>query len=116
MKLLGKFDWLVVFALVLLVVLTVTFNRRSAGTAEIYHDGTLVRTVDLRVDSIFTLGEGMKIRVNDGKISVIDSDCPDKVCVSQGEIDSGGIPIVCVPNRVVIIIPTGEPEVDVIVQ
>ncbi|KWT82066.1 NusG domain II-containing protein [Candidatus Magnetominusculus xianensis] len=43
---------------------------------------------------------GLTVEIKAGKVRVADSDCPGKVCVKQGWIDSGAI--ICLPNRVVI--------------
>ena len=40
--------------------------------------------------------------VEPGAISVISASCPDKICVRQGKLTGGGMPIVCMPNRLVI--------------
>ena len=42
------------------------------------------------------------VHVEPGAISVTSASCPDKVCVNQGKLSGGGIPIVCMPNRLVI--------------
>lgn len=42
------------------------------------------------------------LMVEPGCISVSWSDCPDGICVAQGAIDKGGIPIVCMPHRLVV--------------
>lgn len=42
------------------------------------------------------------VHVEPGAISVTAASCPDKVCVNQGKLTGGGIPIVCMPNRLVI--------------
>jgi len=115
MKFLGKLDWLIIVILILAAIILFIPRRKSATIAEIYHDGRLVMTVDLRMDSQFGL-EGMEIAVSGGRISVVDSDCPDRICVNQGAIDRPGIPIVCVPNRVLIKIPAGDMQFDAITQ
>ena len=115
MRFLGKLDWLIIVILILTSIILFIPRRQSATIAEIYHDGRLVMTVDLRVDSQFNL-EGMKIAVSGGRISVVDSDCPDRICVNQGAIDRPGMPIVCVPNRILIKIPAGYTQLDAISQ
>ena len=42
------------------------------------------------------------VHVEPGRISVSDADCPDGICVAQGAIDRGGVPIICMPHRLVI--------------
>ena len=85
----------------------------TAAAAEIYLDGELVKTVDLRVDQEFTV-EGEKgsntVTVRDGKIAVTAATCPDHYCMDRGFCD-GGTAIVCLPNRLVIEF-VGVQEVD----
>lgn len=52
-----------------------------------------------------------KIEIGDGKVRVIDADCPDKLDVKQGWISSQGEVIVCLPNRMMIEIKS-ENDVD----
>ncbi len=47
------------------------------------------------------------VHVEPGGISVTEADCPDGVCVRQGVIVSGGMPIICMPHRLVIEIEGG---------
>ena len=42
------------------------------------------------------------IKIEDGSVSVIESDCPDKICKKHIPIRMSGEMIVCLPNRVVI--------------
>ncbi|SCG83742.1 hypothetical protein DW1_2177 [Proteiniborus sp. DW1] len=43
-----------------------------------------------------------KIEIGDGKVRVIEADCPDKLDVKQGWISNQGEIIVCLPNRMVV--------------
>ena len=43
-----------------------------------------------------------KVEIQGEKVRVIDADCPDKLDVKQGWINSAGEVIVCLPNRLVI--------------
>lgn len=51
-----------------------------------------------------------QIEVRDGAIGITDASCPDKLCVHQGFLDSPGIPITCLPNRLVIQIRKADPD------
>jgi hypothetical protein len=117
MTLFERYDWLIVFLIVFIFALTILPRGKSSGIAEIYYDGALIRTVDLKNDTTFTLEQGMEILVASGRISVIESDCPDKICIGQGEIDRPGIPIVCVPNKILIKIRSTESsDFDIVTQ
>lgn len=82
--------------------------------AEIYQNGKLLGTLPLSEDTEFTVNceNGYNvITIRDGKISVSEADCPDKVCMSMGEI-SGGTPIVCLPHRLEIRVVNGKNDTD----
>ena len=42
------------------------------------------------------------IPIKDGKICVSDADCPDQTCVKTGTLRSEHLPIVCLPNKLII--------------
>lgn len=91
-------------------------NTKEEGKkyACIYEDGKLVQKVDLlSVKSPFTIElKGNVILVDKEKISIIEADCPDKLCIKQGAIKDGARPIVCLPNNVVIKLTDDETDED----
>ena len=80
------------------------FGGRPAGQAEVLVDGVLVKPVALSVDQTFTVecrdGHNV-ICVENGAIRVLEADCRGNDCVKTGP-RSGGMPIVCLPHRLVI--------------
>lgn len=108
--------WILLFGGLLLlgVILTaVLFSGSGSPRAEIWSQGKLVKTVDLAADQTFTVDTetgSNTIEIKDGTIRVTEADCPDHICVERGAC-SGGAPIVCLPNRLVIRF-TGWAEVD----
>ena len=100
-------------------LIAVWFAMRGAYTeapaAEIRLDGALVRTVPLSEDAEFTIDckNGYNtVTVSNGSISVTAADCPDKVCVKTGAISGGGVPIVCLPHRLEIVVINGNDDLD----
>ena len=103
-----------VIALCALSVFLIVFHKKpdkTSYTAYIYSDGKLQTTIDLsRItetqDITFSAGAGGYniIRVSYGRISVIEANCPDKVCVHMGTIHSSAMPIVCLPHKLVIVL------------
>ena len=86
------------------------FSGQGAATAEIYRDGNLVRRIDLgSVTSPFTLdvGEGNTLEVEQGRVRMLQANCPDQICVHQSWSSSAAKPIVCLPNRVTVILTGG---------
>lgn len=74
----------------------------------IYRNGELIEKIDLNCVTeereIVLTGDSGKntILVSHGHIKMKCAECPDKLCVKHGELESGGSPIVCLPNKVVI--------------
>jgi hypothetical protein len=58
--------------------------------------------ISLNKDRIFTLDNGIVIEINDGKIRVKESDCPQKICVKHGWLRYANDVIVCLPNKTII--------------
>ena len=42
--------------------------------------------------------------IENGKVDMIDANCPDKLCVHQKAISANGESIICLPNKVVVTI------------
>ncbi|RKD33196.1 NusG domain II-containing protein [Thermohalobacter berrensis] len=51
-----------------------------------------------------------KLEIGDGRVRIIEADCPDKLDVKQGWISNPGQVIVCLPNRLVVEIITENNE------
>ena len=82
-------------------------SNRGGGYALITSDGKVVEKINLaaspdRTFEVKTELGSNTIRVQNGKISVIEADCPDKKCVAMGELDSAIMPIVCLPHKLMI--------------
>lgn len=95
----------------------IVLNSPIKGIVKISQNGIVVREIDLSKteDQFFeTEFDGRKntIEIKGGKIRVLDADCPDKICVNTGWLRSG-IPIVCLPNRLVIEFAENETDATV---
>ncbi|QIB26599.1 NusG domain II-containing protein [Caloranaerobacter azorensis] len=77
------------------VIKKITFDKNMIG-----------KTIDIRTQYGYN-----KIEIGDGKVRVIDADCPDKLDVKQGWISKPGEIIVCLPHKLTIEI-VGENEAD----
>jgi len=93
-----------------------------AAKAEIYYNNELVETVGLESGHERTFSIPQKPEVvfqvdNDGNISFIKSDCPDKICIKTGKLHIVGQNAACLPNGVVLkIVPAdrrsgNEPDI-----
>ncbi|MGN0577923.1 MAG: NusG domain II-containing protein [Ruminiclostridium sp.] len=88
-------------------------SGKQEKTACIYSYGVLIKEIPLSGtdDCEFTVNctEGYNIvRVENGKICVKESDCPDKTCIKTGFTDSSFKPVICMPHRLEIVIKDGS--------
>ena len=104
-----------VFILILIVILSAAaivlrgVLTQNAKTAVIYQNGEIIREINLDgidVPIEFTIegdnGQTNDVRAEKGRIRIESASCPDKICVHQGWIENGVVPIVCLPNKVTI--------------
>ena len=108
-KLIKKGDILIVLFFLLVAVLLLVIpllKKKSPLTAEIYKDGKLIKSIDLEnpaEDGEIDIGS-CRIRVSEGRICFIESDCRDKICVNTGDLYHAGDSAICLPNRVAVIV------------
>lgn len=87
-------------------------------TARITRDGVLLEEIDLdKVEEprSFVLEDGSgtnTVQMEKGRIRILEADCPDQVCVNQGWISSGAVPIICLPHRLIIEIVEAGGDLD----
>ncbi|MGQ9631166.1 MAG: NusG domain II-containing protein [bacterium] len=109
-------DRALILSLVLMSVLSslAIKNFARAGSEVSISGWGKERVISLLRDGVITvegaLGD-MKIEIKGGRARVIESNCPDKICIKQGWIANRGETIICVPNRVVIKV-LGEPPLN----
>ena len=83
--------------------------------AQIIQNGRLLRTVPLSEDTEFTIecAEGFNtVIVKDGAVMILTADCPDQICVKTGAISGGGVPIICLPHRLEIVVVNDKSGID----
>ena len=121
--------WIFILVGVVMVasIAAVLLWRAPSTYARIYKDGTLTETVNLdavtepfgllvECGNYDTASKNFNyLRVECGRIRVSSADCPDGICIRQGWVSGGLIPIVCLPNRLVVTFDGGsEPGVDAV--
>ena len=99
------------------------WTQSHGGTAHpvatITVDGKPVREIDLTevtgpetFDVPGANGGSNTVLVEPGRIRVSAADCPDHICVDQGFISDGTVPIVCLPHKLMISISGGGEDLD----
>lgn len=80
----------------------------ESSMVEIVQDGKVLYSFDLTAtkdQKIFiTSSEGKTntVEIKDGKIFIVHAECPDQTCVKTGVLYSESLPIVCLPNKLII--------------
>lgn len=103
---------LIAFALVSHFLTNVIFKKTTKEIL-IFSNGTQITSIDGTVidnttSGTFTLndenGDFNTLEIHNGKIKCIDSNCPDKLCVSHGYLneDIDNDMIVCAPHKLII--------------
>ncbi|BAK97879.1 hypothetical protein OBV_06810 [Oscillibacter valericigenes Sjm18-20] len=110
-------DALVALAVLLLaaaLTLTVWGGNKSGGLiATISVNGQVAKTVDLsrlsgpEVQEFTANGFTLHVRLSSDGAEVIDSTCPNQVCVHTGHISRAGQSIVCLPARISVTLSGG---------
>ena len=118
--------WVILIGILLAASLAASVllaGRTQGGTARVYQNGALLRTIDLNgVDEpyAFTVeddrGGTNVVEVERGRIRVSQADCPDQVCVRQGWISTSAAPVVCLPHGLVIEIAGADGGPDAVTQ
>lgn len=101
------------------IQLYVRHTATDRHVAKILAEGEVVMEIDLSQVTApysFTLewsdGHYSTFGVEPGRICILDANCPDRLCVRQGWMSDGTVPITCLPFRVVIELTKGGGLVD----
>ena len=111
-----KFDIILIISIALLlgawlVFWIVSSNNTKSKYAVVAHDGNEILKIDLSIDNTYKLHDlpdgghleyKMIVIVENGKIKVKESECPNHDCIQKGFIQNIGDVIVCLPNKVTI--------------
>ena len=85
-------------------------SKEEASSAAIYQNGKLIKIISTDHEETFRIEDGEdwnEITVDKDGIHVSGASCPDKICMHTVWKGKGSLPIVCLPNHLVI---TAAPE------
>ena len=87
---------------ILLWGITALMRKGEYPTIRIIVDGEKYGTYNLDEDQVIAIGDTNVCEIRDGKVTMTEATCPDKLCMHQKAIDETGGTIICLPNKVVI--------------
>ena len=92
----------------LAALLIINLTKQSGTVAVIYTNNEEYARMPLDVDAeivIYSDGkEANTLVVQNGKAYISSASCPDKICVNTGGISNENEMIVCLPNKVIVVI------------
>lgn len=120
MKKLYRNDFLLnIFIIALCIVFPLYLflsDTDSHKTVIISYNGSVEKELSLNEDASYSC-HGVDVTVKNGKAFVAHSDCPDGLCMKMKKAGNSGDSIICVPNKVSVIIRSddGKAGADVVV-
>lgn len=93
----------------------------SKNRVNIVRDGEVLSSFDLSKEEnrsfVIKYGDSSNtVEIKDGKIRVSEAECPDKTCVRTGWLSSSAMPIVCLPNHLIIEFADENSEIDALAE
>lgn len=108
-------------ALILLLLLGYAlFFQKKGGAVEISVDGKALKTLSLDRDIRYPIVTHSRdasgsphqniLQIKDGYASIVQADCPDKLCVHQKKINKKGETLICLPHKVIVTVISSPEE------
>ncbi len=102
---------IIALALVGCLVFIFIMNSSRGSKTAVITCGEVQRELSLETDGVFNV-EGAELEVKDGRIRLVNADCPDKLCEKTGFIGAPGQSIICVPKKITVSISGESAEFD----
>lgn len=119
----NKKEFLIIFILLIAALFSFLIFRISdqGAKVEIEISRKLYGTYDLLTEQEIIIKDNngytlMNVLIKNGKVQVLTSNCPDKICIESGSIELSGQTIICLPNQVVIKIISDDDTIDGVLQ
>ena len=108
-----KFKNDIILAVVIVIIaaaglLLFVLNREQGSTVSVKIDGKQIASYPLAEDREIPIKTGDNdehinvLVIKDGKASISEADCPDKICVETRAVSYVGETVVCLPHKLVI--------------
>jgi hypothetical protein len=111
-------DLILISALLLValsVFLCIELTREAGSYVRVTVDGVECARYSLSDDGEYVINGGTNLLViENGKAYMKYADCPDGLCVQQGEKSRSGERIVCLPNRVMVEIVSDDTDGEIL--
>lgn len=107
-----KNDWLLIVVIIIIAAagfgIHTVNGKKDAGFVTVTVDGRVQGTYSLDKEQTIDIHHTNTLVIKDGKADMVEADCPDKVCVNQKAISLKNESIICLPNKVIVEVTSGE--------
>ncbi len=97
-----------ILLLSLACIVIMSLTKAPTTCVKIYVDNELVATLPINEDKEYDIsganGSHNLLVVENGNVYMKEADCPDKICIQTGIVTELTQTIMCLPNRVVVVI------------
>lgn len=120
-----KKNLIAILILALIIVLSLfslkIINRESKtlGIVKVIKNNKVIKTIDLsKVKESYEFEvkgdneESNTIKIENTGVSIVSASCKDKICIHTGKIKDSSLPIVCLPNKLIIKFESAEESED----
>ena len=86
-------------------MLPLIFSSNDGNSATIKIEGEVIENISLSRETTIKISNSSGynlIKVSEGAISIVEADCPDKICIKSGKIKNPGEVIACIPHKLII--------------
>lgn len=99
-----KGDFIIIVAVIgICLLLFLLFPFKKGKTVTVKKDNKTVYSENLNKDNNVDLGNNTVI-IKSGEVYMKEANCKNQICVHTGKISKSGESIVCLPNKVVVLI------------
>ena len=108
---------IIILVIALVPVAIILINLGDGGKAIVKSDGKVIDTISLDKNGTYTYksDKGYNIvEIKDGKVRVIEADCPNQDCVNKGYIKRNNESVICLPHKFEVTVKSKDNEYDVI--
>lgn len=123
-NLLNKSDWIVAISLacsaIFLYGIFHFFFAETSSRVNVYYDNHLVATLNLNQEQTLVLKkenyplllDDLEITISQGKVAITKETSPNHICSKQASTSSNLVPLVCLPNHVIVRVETDSLQED----
>lgn len=107
---------IIVILFFIILLFSLTLIRKKANIANVYYENKLILEIDLSINKTYEVsGDNGKvvIEVLNNQIRVVEENSPYQICSKQGFVSKSGESIICLPNKIIIELPSDELDTEV---